>query len=416
MAVGATIVIISGGIDLSVGSIYALAGVTMAMVLRGAGAAERLGDGAARARRSASASASPAGALNGVMVVGPARPPVHHHARDDVDPARHRVRHQQCREHPPAGVADARSPRRSLGLGAALYPGADAGDAGRDASLGAIYLQRTVDGPARVRGRRQRRGQPVLGAAPRAHPDRRLRAVGADRGARRVHGRELLRLGLVRRRDRLRALRHRLRRRRRREPVGRQGQRRSARCSAPLLIVLIRQSIRTLHFDQNYEWIIIGCAIIIAVVLDQASARFAARRLAGSRRPGRRPMSVTSRSDDPEDAPSAGIAGRGGARRRPQLPCGGSQRAGRQTTAPAARTATQDRDDRQELDQPGVPLGAHGRRGRGEGADREAQRADRDRLADAAARRTDRSRRSASRRPSTRARTRFSSPARTPAR
>src|SRR5205809_833132 len=37
MAVGATIVIISGGIDLSVGSIYALAGVTMAMLLRAAG-------------------------------------------------------------------------------------------------------------------------------------------------------------------------------------------------------------------------------------------------------------------------------------------------------------------------------------------------------------------------------------------
>ena len=50
-----------------------------------------------------------------------------------------------------------------------------------------------------------------------------------------------------------------------------------------LLIVLIRQSIRTLHFDQNYEWIIIGCAIIIAVVLDQASARFTARRLAARR-------------------------------------------------------------------------------------------------------------------------------------
>jgi ribose transport system permease protein len=47
-----------------------------------------------------------------------------------------------------------------------------------------------------------------------------------------------------------------------------------------LLIVLIRQSIRTLHFDQNYEWIIIGCAIIIAVTLDQANARFTARRLA----------------------------------------------------------------------------------------------------------------------------------------
>jgi ribose transport system permease protein len=49
-----------------------------------------------------------------------------------------------------------------------------------------------------------------------------------------------------------------------------------------LLIVLIRQSIRTLHFDQNYEWIIIGCATIVAVVLDQASARLAARRLAAA--------------------------------------------------------------------------------------------------------------------------------------
>ncbi len=47
-----------------------------------------------------------------------------------------------------------------------------------------------------------------------------------------------------------------------------------------LLIVLIRQGIRTLHFDQNYESIIIGCAVIIAVVLDQASARIAAKRLA----------------------------------------------------------------------------------------------------------------------------------------
>src|SRR5215208_7086015 len=38
MAIGATIVIISGGIDLSVGSIYALAGTTMAIVLRNSGA------------------------------------------------------------------------------------------------------------------------------------------------------------------------------------------------------------------------------------------------------------------------------------------------------------------------------------------------------------------------------------------
>jgi ribose transport system permease protein len=46
-----------------------------------------------------------------------------------------------------------------------------------------------------------------------------------------------------------------------------------------LLIVLIRQSIRTLHFDQNYEWIVIGCAIIIAVVIDQWSTRATASRL-----------------------------------------------------------------------------------------------------------------------------------------
>src|SRR5207344_591025 len=37
MAVGATLVIISGGIDLSVGSTYALAGVMMALLLRNLG-------------------------------------------------------------------------------------------------------------------------------------------------------------------------------------------------------------------------------------------------------------------------------------------------------------------------------------------------------------------------------------------
>ena len=40
MAVGATVVIISGGIDLSVGSVYALAGVTTAMILRIMGPAD----------------------------------------------------------------------------------------------------------------------------------------------------------------------------------------------------------------------------------------------------------------------------------------------------------------------------------------------------------------------------------------
>jgi ribose transport system permease protein len=48
-----------------------------------------------------------------------------------------------------------------------------------------------------------------------------------------------------------------------------------------LLIVLIRQSIRTLRFDQNYEWIVIGSAIIIAVVVDRWSAGITSRRLRG---------------------------------------------------------------------------------------------------------------------------------------
>ena len=50
-----------------------------------------------------------------------------------------------------------------------------------------------------------------------------------------------------------------------------------------LLIVLMRQSIRLLHFDSNYEWIIIGSAIIIAVVLDRLSSTLGAKRLAKSR-------------------------------------------------------------------------------------------------------------------------------------
>ncbi len=47
-----------------------------------------------------------------------------------------------------------------------------------------------------------------------------------------------------------------------------------------LLIVLIRQSIRTLHFDQNYEMIIIGLAIIAAVVADQSSQKFQKKQMA----------------------------------------------------------------------------------------------------------------------------------------
>ena len=66
---------------------------------------------------------------------------------------------------------------------------------------------------------------------------------------------------------------------RRREPrSGGKGSAINAMLGA-ILIVLIRQAIRQLHFDQNYEWIIIGSAIVIAVVLDQFNARLTAKRL-----------------------------------------------------------------------------------------------------------------------------------------
>jgi ribose/xylose/arabinose/galactoside ABC-type transport system permease subunit len=69
MAVGATVVIISGGIDLSVGSIYALAGVTMALVYRSAGPMG--GTGTVMLGLAVCLGVGMlAGLLNGIMVVG----------------------------------------------------------------------------------------------------------------------------------------------------------------------------------------------------------------------------------------------------------------------------------------------------------------------------------------------------------
>ena len=69
MAVGATIVIISGGIDLSVGSVYALAGVAMGLILRVAAPGGGVG-AVLLAFVVCVAVGIAAGALNGAMVVG----------------------------------------------------------------------------------------------------------------------------------------------------------------------------------------------------------------------------------------------------------------------------------------------------------------------------------------------------------
>src|SRR5690349_17816817 len=68
MAIGATIVIISGGIDLSVGSIYALAGTTMALVLRDVGTGTSWT--AVEGFLICSAVGLACGILNGALVVG----------------------------------------------------------------------------------------------------------------------------------------------------------------------------------------------------------------------------------------------------------------------------------------------------------------------------------------------------------
>jgi ribose transport system permease protein len=275
MAIGATIVIISGGIDLSVGSIYALSGVAMALFLRAVGPMGAtttvllglivcLGVGLI------------CGVLNGALVVGLRVHPfiitlgsmwvlrgiafVATKAESILVPA------------PLTAVMKA-----SLGLGGGLYP-VPMLTMIVVMVLGTIYLTRTTMG-------------------------RRIFAFGGNLEASRFAGLSLARIqvgvfavsgltaglsaflgasfcGSVSSGDAQgyelyviasavvggASL------------LGGKGSALGALLGA-LLIVLIRQSIRTLHFDQNYEWIVIGCAIIIAVVVDQWSTRLTARRL-----------------------------------------------------------------------------------------------------------------------------------------
>ena len=69
MAIGATLVIVAGGIDLSVGAIYALAGVTMALVLRAVGPMPAIPTVVLGLALCLGVSVV-AGLLNGLMVVG----------------------------------------------------------------------------------------------------------------------------------------------------------------------------------------------------------------------------------------------------------------------------------------------------------------------------------------------------------
>ena len=275
MAIGATMVIISGGIDLSVGSIYALAGVIMAMTLRAMGP---MGDGATAwtALLICAGIGLLCGLLNGALVV-------------------------ILRVHPfiitlgtmwvLRGIAFVTTKaesilvptslthvaKASLGLGVGLYPVPMLAMIALTI-LGAIYLTRTVMGrhifafggnveASRFAGLSLGRIQIGVFAVSGL-----MAGLAAYLGASfygsassgDAQGYELYVIASA--------------------VVGGaslsggKGSAVGAMLGA-LLIVLIRQSIRTLHFDQNYEWIMIGCAIVVAVVIDQWSTRITARRL-----------------------------------------------------------------------------------------------------------------------------------------
>ena len=276
MAVGATIVIISGGIDLSVGSIYALAGVTMAMVLRSSGSGGRAGPVLVGLVVCVGVGLL-CGLLNGLLVVF-------------------------LRVHPfiitlgtmwiLRGIAFVSSKaesilvpeslttvaKASLGLGPSLYP-VPMLTMLAVAILGAVYLTQTVMGrhvfafggnpeASRFSGLRLDRIQVSVyvisglcaGLAAFMGASFYGSASCADATGYELYVIASAVVGGA-------------------SLSGGKGSAISAMLGA-VLIVLIRQSIRTLRFDQNYEWIIVGCAIIIAVVLDQGSAQLNARRLA----------------------------------------------------------------------------------------------------------------------------------------
>jgi ribose/xylose/arabinose/galactoside ABC-type transport system permease subunit len=278
MGVGATIVIIAGGIDLSAGAVYALAGVVMAMVLRAAGPLDPtitvlLGLGTCIVVSLA------CGVANGIMVVGLQVHPfiitlgtmwmlrgiafVASHAESILVPS-----------------ALTHVAKASLGLGATLSPVPLLAMLAVTA-IGSIYLTRTVMGrhifavggnpeASRFAGlpvQRIKLGVFVLssltaGAAAFLGASFYGSATSSDANGYELYVIASAVVGGA-------------------SLTGGKGSAVSATLGA-LLIVLIRQAIRTLHLDQNYEWIIIGGAMIVAVVLDQGGTKLVARRVAAA--------------------------------------------------------------------------------------------------------------------------------------
>jgi ribose transport system permease protein len=275
MGVGATIVIVSGGIDLSVGAIYALAGVSMAMVLRALGPMSGVSTVMVGLTTCLTV-ALLCGLANGLMVVGLGVHPfiitlgtmwilrglafVVSRAESILVPAAL------------TSVAKAR-----LGLGSELSPVPLLGMLAVTV-VGYVYLTRTVMGrhvfavggnpeASRYSGlavQRVKLGVYVWSALSAGIAAFLGAAFYGSATSSDANGYELYVIASAVVGGASLA--------------GGKGTAIGATLGA-LLIVMIRQAIRTLHLDQNYEWIIIGTAMILAVVLDQSGTRLLTRRL-----------------------------------------------------------------------------------------------------------------------------------------
>jgi len=278
MGVGATMVIIAGEIDLSVGSVYALAGVVMAMVLRAAGPMTGLATIAIGLTVCVVISLV-CGLINGALSVGLG---VHSFiiTLGTMWILRGVAFVISRAESILVPISLTGFAKASLGLGGSLSP-VPLLSMLAVAGIGAVYLNRTVMGrhvfavggnpvASRFSGLRVKRirmgvflwsgicagvaaflGASFYGSATSSDGTGYELYVIASAV---VGGASL---------------------------TGGKGSALSAMLGA-LLIVLIRQAIRTLHLDQNYEWIIIGTAMIVAVVLDQKGSQLLAKRLTRS--------------------------------------------------------------------------------------------------------------------------------------
>ncbi|HEY5218911.1 MAG TPA: ABC transporter permease [Gemmatimonadaceae bacterium] len=278
MGVGATIVIIAGGIDLSVGAVYALSGVTMAMVLRAAGPMNPVATVALGLGTCLTVSFL-CGLANGLMVIGLG---VHSFiitlGTMWILRGLAFVASQAESILVPSAVTNVA--KASLGMGEGLYP-VPMLVMFVVTAIGAIYLSRTVMGrhifavggnpeASRYAGLNVKRvtlGVFILsgltaGIAAFLGASYYGSATSSDANGYELYVIASAVVGGA-------------------SLLGGKGNAVSAMLGA-MLIVLIRQAIRTLHLDQNYEWIIIGTTMILAVVVDQSGTRLLERRLAAA--------------------------------------------------------------------------------------------------------------------------------------